>query len=544
MNHPARKISSWIALTLLLAIGFHLRFQGAHLRAIDYDEIYLMRRSVLGLPLTDAPLAPLLLRYFLLLTDFSGEMVFLWSALLGTAAILLFYALARMFSGSSTVALGCASFLAFSPLSIFYAQKGRPYSLLLCVSAVLYLCFFRAWREPTPKRWGMFALSATAATCTHLVALQVLAALAGGAVAARVLWRHLGLTEQPSAQKVRLVVLISILASALGLADLHSEETNWHLVNFFAEYRAGLLPFLRSLAVGLSSAFEVVSGGPSLKDGIMVCFLSLALYGLLRLVRARRGDEALILASCILVPTFVMFLTLGCLNEQWSWLRYVSHLALPFGLLLVHGCNEAAKQALPKFMQKAATRALLLFAFPLAFLEVQPGLALHGRDGDGMVFKIAAGLPLVTGGLPFQGYVTFTDRPADLLWLFGRSELGAPRIFWASNTPGAAEIVRQQEVTLPPRAVRVPRYFRLPKRPLLPGAYAVVGNYDFPALWVLADCSALEMHAVSTLKARELPLSERRAKALQFEGKQLIRPCELYADTREPKESPEQEGPN
>lgn len=523
-------VRRWGAAALLLALvllGFFLRVQGASTRSVDYDEIYLLRRSVLGLPLTDGPLAAFLLGYFVLLSDFSSEMLFLWSALMGSAAIAAFYALGLFFSGSKPFALACASFITFSPVSLFYAQKGRPYSLLLCVMCFMYLAFFRAWQKPCRIRWLMYSVAASLAAATHLVAIPVLVALSAAAVGIRFFWRQLALPAPPTGQSVCAVVVLSLIASLVGLADLHSEHSALPLVPLFSSYREGLLAFVRSLALGLSSTYQVKSGPLTPQDGVALVFVALAVYGLIRLFAEKRAETAIFLLSCLTISSVVMFLTLGCMLDGWAWLRYVSHLVIPFGLLVVHGLSELFRRCWTKHYSAATATALIMLVFPLSSIQSQAALAKYSAKGEGMRFKKFMTLPQNGLGVTVKGYITFLDRTADLLWLNSLALPSRPTVILLAGGRAKPKVLWQQDKILPPRSIVVPTYMTGDSRRIEPGLYAVVGS--FAPEWRLPGCEGLAPHISAQLQVREIISNGSSSPTPSPNLKPLARACEVYA---------------
>src|SRR5262245_7217231 len=92
------------------------------------------------------------------------------SALLGTAAIPVFYAAARELC-SRRAALIVAALAAFNPLLVWYSQEARSYSLLVLLSALSLWGFARLLRRPDGVAAAVWALASALALATHYFAV-------------------------------------------------------------------------------------------------------------------------------------------------------------------------------------------------------------------------------------------------------------------------------------------------------------------------------------------------------------------------------------
>jgi Dolichyl-phosphate-mannose-protein mannosyltransferase len=208
----------WVALGILVLVGFLLRLRGLHQSIVD-DEIGTLKdvqgrgfsqlidflASGSGAP-TTTPHAGILQAvpaeqspplYFILawVSAKLGDptvLIRLPSLVLGSATIPLLYALGLRTVGRRA-ALIAAALIALSPFAIFYSVEARPYATLMFLSVVSTLALLRA-SEPERSRWWwvVYAATASAAIYTHYTAIFVLGGQAVWAlVAHREHWRAL-----------------------------------------------------------------------------------------------------------------------------------------------------------------------------------------------------------------------------------------------------------------------------------------------------------------------------------------------------------------
>ncbi len=164
MKLPAR----WPILLVTLA-GFGLRAAELGRQSLWFDEAFSV--VVAGINwlifwaalLTDGVHPPgyyLLLRGWLALAG-SSEFAARWpSVLAGALAIPLLYQLGRALH-SRKLGLASAALLALNPFALWYAQEARMYSLLLALTLVSGLAFWRLLAQPGLK-WAALLAAATA----------------------------------------------------------------------------------------------------------------------------------------------------------------------------------------------------------------------------------------------------------------------------------------------------------------------------------------------------------------------------------------------
>lgn len=235
------------------------------------------------------------------------------SALLGTAAIPVVYAGARVLS-SRRAALIAAALTATSPILIWYAQEARNYSLLVFLAAVAFLCFAKALDERWGQRWLWgWAISSALALTTHYFAFFLIVpqaawlllrrrgsrldtALAGGAIAiVGVALLPLLATQREGAGWIQ----------AIGLSDRLSQVPGHFVVGFNAPWEA--MPWVAVAAVGL-----------------------LALYGA---IRVKDGDRwAIAISASILLSGFALALLAALAGQDFIVSRNLLVLWIPFAI--------------------------------------------------------------------------------------------------------------------------------------------------------------------------------------------------------------------
>ena len=94
------------------------------------------------------------------------------SALIGTLTVLAAYWSARGF-GSRRTWLVAAALVAFNPYLIWYSQEARSYALMVLLVVLSIGCLVRCLREPTPRRFALWALVASLAVLSHYFAAFV-----------------------------------------------------------------------------------------------------------------------------------------------------------------------------------------------------------------------------------------------------------------------------------------------------------------------------------------------------------------------------------
>ncbi len=92
------------------------------------------------------------------------------SAVFGAAAIPAVFALGRELF-SARVGWLAALLVAVHPLHVFYSREARVYTLLMLLTALLWLALWRALSRDTTRAWGLFAAVLAAACYSHFFGL-------------------------------------------------------------------------------------------------------------------------------------------------------------------------------------------------------------------------------------------------------------------------------------------------------------------------------------------------------------------------------------
>ena len=509
------KLLTFVALLILVMVGFRLRIAGAATRPVTIDEAYFMTRTIFDEPTTDGPLAPLLLRPFFFLIEFSRCSLSLWAALWGTAAIAAFYLLARRIFGSRSIALGCASFLTFSPLAVVSSQNGRPYPLLLCLLIFAYYFFLRARAEGQTRFWVLFGVFATLATLTHLVAIQVLVAFSVSEILLFVGYRLFGLKRRPPFSEVVLTTILGAAASGLGLLDFLSPINSSYLVSEFASYPQGMAQFLRSVFRGLAADFNLAWGPIATADCISFVFLLFGFVGLFTLSVRRRAELAMFLVLTLGIPMAMMFLTLAPIHS--NWLRYISHLVIPFGLLVGFGAKASIDFLTPRAVQEGFKCMLLVLVFAVAAGAVGDQSREYSEKGpqdfSTFLFNWRSKVP----DSQVVGLISTGRRVSDVLWYDSQGISSPPPIFFLNEGGGQLFEVRGEklpgyEILVPTETKREAASFRL-------GSYLLVVQPWAPKV----GCEVLSSIDKPRLKSREI-----HHPAIDARRNRFVKLCEVY----------------
>lgn len=496
----SQKVRLWVLSAALLAGGILLRLYGISTRLLWEDEVYYLKRSALGMPLTDAPLSTFLLHEFLLATDITPFNLYLFAALWGSAALISFLLLARTISQEPVYLLGCLSFIAFSPVAVFYSQAGRPYGLLLFITPLILLAFLGSYRRGALQDWLWFLVVAVAGTCIHLVTAQLLLGLCLAVSIVTLFQRLEGDTCGHRWRRLFLVFAVCGVAVGAGLIDLRSPESNSYLIKDFRPYDGGLLAFTRAFVDGLGATFIPETGPFSLRDSVGLALLGLATFGSLRLRRDGKADVALILCCSIVVPGTIMYFTLGSMYF-WPWLRYVCHLSVPFGLLCVYGVVSLVSSGRAGPAVDWSRVVLTIALFPGFASASYKMWRQESREGWGGPVQIAARRSCDRNLPKLTGYFSSWDRTADLLW-FNFSGCDRPPVYlMAPSKPG--ELLKQQDSLGPRPGQKMPLYEAISPSLVEPGRYLLVS-----AFWLTSECSIIQQNLKGVMSSRDITASE------------------------------------
>ena len=179
-----RALPAWWPLAALTLLAAALRLSTLDLQSFWYDEaftpvhvlhpsLWATLRSVVHTENTPP------LWYVIAWADSrvlgTGEVALrLPSALAGIATVPVAWAIGRSSAGRRATAIARAALVAVNPLFVWYSQEARAYGLFVLCAALAMLCFLRAEREPTPRRWRRSRSPASLALLTHYFAVFLL----------------------------------------------------------------------------------------------------------------------------------------------------------------------------------------------------------------------------------------------------------------------------------------------------------------------------------------------------------------------------------
>jgi mannosyltransferase len=302
------------------------------------------------------------------------------SALLGVAAIPLFYAAARELA-DRRAALAAAALSATSPLLIWYSQEARAYALLVLLSAASFLFFTIALKgQRQDWLWGWAAASALAIASHYFAVLLV------APEALWLLWRR-------REQWRRLVPPFALLAVAAGalavLARAQAVRPSWielldlgdRLLQVPQQAAVGLsapweaLAPLVAVALAVVVGFAVVRGDRSTRDGLRLAG-GVALAGFaLALATAAVGNDFLITRNLLALwpPAIVAIsIALTSASPRWLGLSVIAAVCI-LGIALASWAQRTPEAQRPDWDQLASELG-----------SETPSKAIVGPDGDGL----------------------------------------------------------------------------------------------------------------------------------------------------------------
>jgi mannosyltransferase len=176
----AERLPAWWPVAALTVLAAVLRLSTLGLQSFWYDEaftpLHVLHPSLfdtlewVGRTENSPPLW-YLLEWFDYRLFGSGEFALrLPSALAGIALVPVSYGVGRELVGRAT-GIAFAALVTVSPMFVWYSQEARSYGLFTLTAGLTMLAFVRALREPTGRRWALFALFGTLALLSHYFAV-------------------------------------------------------------------------------------------------------------------------------------------------------------------------------------------------------------------------------------------------------------------------------------------------------------------------------------------------------------------------------------
>lgn len=237
-------------LGLVIALGAAVRFVGIGTQSLWYDEV--STRVIVTTPIAhlfsavriregSPPLYFALAAVWARIVGTDDAMLRSFSAIVGTLAIPVMYAVVRELGFTRRAARIAAVLVAVNPFLVWYSQEARAYSLLVLFAAITLLAFARAWtRGRTIDYWG-FGVAAALTLAVHYFALfLVVPSAVALLIERRASWRRV----------LGGLIPLGIAGIPLGLLALDQESRNlqqW-IGNWSLEFR--LRESARHLLIG------------------------------------------------------------------------------------------------------------------------------------------------------------------------------------------------------------------------------------------------------------------------------------------------------
>jgi hypothetical protein len=293
------KEDSRIKLLIILALAALVRFIGLGAKQLWLDEILQVLHArpnslsgIFAAVATDRGGAPLdyLIQHFFI-SNLSGAIEWtarLHAAILGVLAVWLVYLVCRELFADQRLALMSALLFCFYPFHHHYSQEGRPYSLFLFLTLILYLILFRLLKKNSVILWISFGALAILDFYTFAFAA---AALFSQFVFLIYYQRFRRENWTAAWRRYACFIVCGIVAAAAYLP--------WLRYSFFNA--KGDAPPL-SVRLFIETIKRLGSGYP-LAILLIVC----AIAGVLHLIRTRRALELGALLIWIIAPLPVIF---------------------------------------------------------------------------------------------------------------------------------------------------------------------------------------------------------------------------------------------
>lgn len=251
----------------------------------------------------------------------SGEVALRsFSALIGIVAIVPIYYLGkRLFSRrTGLIAAGMA---ALCPVQIWYSQEVRGYSLYVLLSALCWLAFLAALRNPRSQNLSIWSVLTVLTGYCHFIGMGIIPAQ----------WVCIAIRRPDSriARRLALATAASLIALApipIFMATLYSGQVGWILPLSWAQ---------------IGQVFVLIAGGLNSKSGVVICLIFLLFVGEALFVSFQHRTDPNGWESCLfalagfLVPIAVTIA--GAFFVPMLVARYLLVSFPPFVVLAAHG---------------------------------------------------------------------------------------------------------------------------------------------------------------------------------------------------------------
>jgi mannosyltransferase len=378
-----------IALTLA---GAALRFATLDLQSFWYDEavtVGLVRHDLFGMldriPGSESTPPLYYLVAWLWTRVFGTGEVGLrsLSALLGTAAIPVFYLAARELLRSERAAVGVAALAAFNPLLVWYSQEARTYALLTLLGGLSLYFFARLLRRVETRALVWWAVTSALALTAHYFAGFLVVP-----EAAWLLWR---------APVRRPVAVASAAVAATGLALLPLA---------IHQQRLDLASFIRSTALPyrlLRSAKQFLTGFEAPAEVVLTIGAG-AIVGAGIVVALRRGGSGVYAAAALAGLGLVIPCVLALVGLDYMDTRNVILAWLPLFTVAAAGLvgSRAGQVGIAALCAMGLATVIAVDLTPLWQRDNWRGVV--DALGPARVNRAVVLTPAETGVVPFQLY--------------------------------------------------------------------------------------------------------------------------------------------
>ncbi|MBV9311303.1 MAG: glycosyltransferase family 39 protein [Solirubrobacterales bacterium] len=339
-----------------------------------------------------------------------------FSELAGVALVPIAYVSGRELV-SRWVGVLTAAFVAVNPLMVWFSQEARAYMLLALLSALGFLWFTRAYREPSRRNIVWWTVLASLSLMTHF--------FAGFIVAPEAIWLLYRWRSRLVAGAIGVVVLVQLAMAPFALFDT-THGTQWiHAIP--RVQRIGNLV----LEWDVGTMYRRLGNGTGLLGGLVVLVVVglLLRYGADRELRSRLKLPAGIAAFVFIVP-----LIFGLFGADYFFSRNEIPAFVPAAIVLATACLVPRLRVLG-----LAFAAVMLAVFSIATIRVQTNAYLQRPP-----WKDLAG---AIGKAPVQRAVLVADgTPADPLKIY------LPGVKWVENhykplTLGEVDVVGARKNT-------------------------------------------------------------------------------------------------
>jgi mannosyltransferase len=366
-----------VALGVILVAGAAVRFVTISSQSYWYDEaatVHLMRLpfgsmlSGIGSQESTPPLYYVLAWLWSKLFGTGEAGLRSLSALAGTAVIVIAYLCGRELV-SRRAGLIAAALAAVNPFLIWYSQEARAYMLLVALSGASLLFFARAWRAPSARNLGWWAVLSALALLTHFFAGFLVAP-----EAVMLLYRG---RNRATVAAVAAVAAVQVALLPLAVSDASHPLQGW-ITSFPLAIRIQQVP----VAFGLGTLYEstIVSYGLLAAAALAGCVIVLLVIGADGDQLRGAGRAAAVAGFVVLVP-----LLLALAGRDYYIARNLLPAWIPIAVVIGAAC------AAPRTRTAGAVLAIALLAGSIwALVRIDSSPQYQRPDWRGVAAALGA----------------------------------------------------------------------------------------------------------------------------------------------------------